>query len=196
MKLFCYGDSNTYGYDPRSFLGDRYSSEVRWTSLLQRETGWVVVNSGLNGREIPHTSWQMEQFDRLLALYPDFDLLAVMLGGNDLLQNGSFTAVDVAGRMEGFLRHLCKKLPSASLLLLAPPPMRRGAWVTEERLLRESALLGPAYAALASRLGVPFADSGQWNIELVFDGVHFSEKGHRAFAEGMRLHGLHAAASF
>ena len=29
MKILCIGDSNTYGYDPRSYLGDRYPAEVR-----------------------------------------------------------------------------------------------------------------------------------------------------------------------
>ena len=53
MKLLCFGDSNTYGYDPRSFLDDRYPAEVRWTDALARDTGWTVLNMGQNGREIP-----------------------------------------------------------------------------------------------------------------------------------------------
>ena len=32
-----------------------------------------------------------------------------------------------------------------------------------------------------------FADAGQWGVDLLFDGVHFSEAGHWAFAEGLRL---------
>lgn len=38
---------------------------------------------------------------------------------------------------------------------------------------------------LARRMGTAFADAGQWNIELTYDNVHFSEAGHRAFAEGI-----------
>ena len=30
MKVICYGDSNTYGYDPRSWLGGRYDADSRW----------------------------------------------------------------------------------------------------------------------------------------------------------------------
>jgi len=29
-KLILFGDSNTYGYDPRGFLGGRYPEKVRW----------------------------------------------------------------------------------------------------------------------------------------------------------------------
>ena len=36
MRLICFGDSNTYGYDPRSFFGGRYPG--RWTDLLAENT--------------------------------------------------------------------------------------------------------------------------------------------------------------
>ena len=32
--ILCYGDSNTYGYDPQSPLGGRYPSQVRWPDQL------------------------------------------------------------------------------------------------------------------------------------------------------------------
>lgn len=186
MRLLCFGDSNTYGYDPRSFLGDRYSADVRWTEVLARATGWTVFNAGVNGREIPHRPYELEQAARLLADCAPLDALAVMLGSNDLLQNASFTAGDVAGRMEIFLRYLLERQPPKIVLLIAPPPMRPGAWVTEPRLLVESAQLASAYQALAGRLGVFFGDAGPLEIELLFDGVHFSEAGHRTFARGVQ----------
>lgn len=36
----CFGDSNTYGYDPRGYFGDRYGAEDRWPDLLAKQTGW------------------------------------------------------------------------------------------------------------------------------------------------------------
>ena len=185
MKLLCFGDSNTYGYDPRSFFGERYDRNTRWTGLLEQETAWEIVNAGRNGREIPHTPRQRQQAVEEIGCYDGFDLLAVMLGGNDLLQNPDFGVKEVTTRMEAFLRFLMAA-GYPFLLLIAPSPMQQGTWVTEERLVRESAALGAEYEALAGRLGIPFADSGRWGIEVLFDGVHYSEKGHRAFAEGMK----------
>lgn len=166
MRLVCFGDSNTYGYDPRSPLGERYSQP--WTRLLRQP----VVELGQNGREIPAVPGILSS-----VLHPD-DLLVVMLGSNDLLCRPQFTAADTAARMERFLR----SLPPCSVLLIAPPPMCRGTWVTEERLLRESAALSSAYRQLAGRLGICFADAGAWDVELSFDGVHFTQSGHRTFA--------------
>lgn len=186
MKLLCFGDSNTYGYDPRSCFGGRYPAEVRWTDVLAQATGWEVLNAGQNGREIPRRAGELAQADRLLAECGPLDILTVMLGTNDLLQSPAMTAGGATERMADFLRRVLERRPPETVLLIAPPPMRRGAWVTDERLVRESAALADAYAALAADLGVRFADAGQWGVELVFDGVHFSEAGHRAFAQGLR----------
>lgn len=52
MKVICHGDSNTFGYDPRSWLGGRYDAGSRWVDILAAETGWTVSNWGENGREM------------------------------------------------------------------------------------------------------------------------------------------------
>ena len=51
--VVCFGDSNTYGYDPRSLLGERYPKSVRWTGILDSSGSWSVTCCGQNGREIP-----------------------------------------------------------------------------------------------------------------------------------------------
>ena len=174
MRLVCFGDSNTYGYDPRSFLGGRYPKEHIWTHLLAELSGLEVVNLGQNGREIPAGAGSLS------GLLRQDDLLIVMLGSNDLLCHSHFTAGDVTARMEEFLN----ALPPCRVLLVAPPPMKQGAWVTEERLLRESAALAGTYKALARRLRIGFADAGQWSLELTSDGVHCAVAGHRTVAGG------------
>ena len=77
MNIICFGDSNTYGYDPRGYFGGRYDTDCRWVDILAAETGWAVCNIGQNGREIPSAA---------PAFPDDTDLLIVMLGTNDLLQ--------------------------------------------------------------------------------------------------------------
>lgn len=177
MKVLCYGDSNTYGYDPRSFFGDRYSPEVRWVDLLGAETGWETVNAGQNGREIPKKEHELCcACEEICAKATD--LVIIMLGTNDLL-NGA-DAVTTAERMERFLQTLL--LLDQRLLLVAPPPMREGEWTGEAGLLQESASLAYRFRSLATRLDILFVDSGEWGIELCFDGVHFSENGSRQFA--------------
>ena len=44
-------------------------------------------------------------------------------------------------------------------------------------------LLGELYKAVADSNGCRFADAGEWDIDVTFDGVHFSPEGHKRFAE-------------
>ena len=172
MNVICFGDSNTYGYDPRSWLGGRYDADSRWVDILAAETGWTVRNMGVNGREIPPTAPDIP---------PGTDLLIVMLGSNDLLQGHS--PEEAAGKLEHFLSGL--SLPRDKTLLIAPPPMQPGGWVPSRQLIDDSRTFAHCCRGLAERLGVRFADAGDWNIPMAYDGVHFTEQGHQAFAAGL-----------
>ena len=185
-RIICFGDSNVYGYDPRSWLGDRYPAEVRWTGLLA-EAGWQVDNEGFNGQEIPTAQWEQEYWRSLLCRAAAPDWVLVMLGGNDLLCHPGFAAEDVARRMDTMLRQLLAVTDRdrTRLLLVSPPPMVPGTWITEPRLIRESARFAACYRRVAEDLDIDFADAGQWGIDLAFDGVHFLPQGHRRFADGL-----------
>lgn len=172
MRLVCFGDSNTRGYDPRSYLGSLYDRENRWVDILGDSTGCDVLNWGDNGREVPKTA---------VSFPEDAQLLIVMLGTSNLLQGMSVE--ETARRMEGFISGL--SLEREKLLLIAPPPMVPGQWVQSAELIQASKDLARAYGELAERLGIFFADAGLWDVSMAYDGVHFTEQGHRAFARGL-----------
>ena len=172
MKVICFGDSNTYGYDPRSYFGGRYDADSRWVDILAAETGCPISNMGQNGREIPSSA---------PSFTADTDLLIVMLGINDLLQGRS--PEQAAKKMEHFLSGI--SLDRKKILLIAPPLVALGAWVPNQQLIDDSHTFAQLCQALAERMGIRFADAGKWNIPLAYDGVHFTEQGHRAFATGL-----------
>ena len=165
MKIICYGDSNTFGYDPRGPFGGRFDHP--WPEQLALLSGWQVINQGENGREIPKTA---------VSFPEDTALLIIMLGTNDLLQFWSPAAA--CAKMEAFL-----KTVTVPVLLLAPPPMTIGAWVEDEDLINDRCTLAEHYQGLAQRLEIPFCDPGQWNLPLAFDGVHLTQEGHTVFAQ-------------
>ena len=184
-RLLCYGDSNTYGYDPRSYLGGRYPKSVRWTALLDAE-GWEVINQGENGRSIPQLDQEIKTAVQTI-LSAKTEAAVIMLGSNDLLQCPGLTAENCGGQMERFLTSFLAETPATlKIALVAPPPMELGAWVSDPRTIEASSRLAECYEAVAHRLGIAFADAGAWNVGLAYDGVHFSEEGHLAFAKGMR----------
>lgn len=172
MNVICFGDSNTYGYDPRGYFGGRYDADSRWVDILAAETGWTVCNMGQNGREIPVSA----------PVFPaDTDLLIVMLGVNDLLQGWS--PAQAAERLEHFLSGIA--LGRKKLLLIVPPPMTLGEWVPSQHLIDDSRAFARLCRALAEQMEIRFSDAGKWDIPLAYDGVHFTEQGHKAFAAGL-----------
>lgn len=183
--LLCYGDSNTYGYDPRSYLGGRYPKSVRWTGVLNA-SGLKVVNEGQNGRLIPRLDLEIKTAAGVVCR-SKAETIVVMLGSNDLLQCPGLSTESCGTRMEEFLAALLRKVQvGLKVLLVAPPPMTEGAWVSDPRTLEASRRLAGCYETVAHRLGIDFADAGTWGVGLTYDGVHFSEKGHLAFAKGIR----------
>ena len=179
MRLLCFGDSNTYGYDPRSYFGSRYDAPNRWVDLLAAKTGWELLNAGQNGREIPRRTHELQQVQQLLNLSGPVDAMLIMLGDNDLLQGASVEAV--TARMKAFLAqlpHTCGKI-----ILVSPPPLKPGTWIANPQTLKDVRSLALCYQTLAEQSGINFISTLDWNLELTFDGVHFSEKDHALFAE-------------
>ena len=167
MNILCFGDSNTFGYDPRDYFGGCY--DAPWPRILAEQSGWIIQNQGQNGREIPRHPVDFPK---------DIGLLIIMLGTNDLLQGNSVETT--VQRMESFLQSM--DLEKKKLLLIAPPTMKLGVWVPTQRLIEASKELIHAYHDLSQRLEIRFVSADDWNIPLAFDGVHFTEDGHRAFA--------------
>ena len=170
MKVICLGDSNTYGYDPRSYFGERYEAQCRWVDLLATKTEWLIYNKGMNGREVPHNP---------IPISDDIDLLVIMLGTNDLLQGRQPNVI--SDRMNCFLEQIHFK----NVLLISPPWLQLGAWVSGRELVEASKMLSELYYELAQKRHLMFVDAAEWNVDILFDGVHFSEAGHRAFADGL-----------
>ena len=196
-KVFFYGDSNTYGYDPAFYTGGRYPRRSRWTTLLAErlEGTWEVAADGMPGRMIPRAGRGTDMvLDSWRAEMP-VDLIAVMLGTNDLLSMKTPDASATAAKMENLIRGAQESL-AVKILLIAPPQIRftdpsctnpfvRGSNAYEWECLEESRLLARYYRNIAVRRDLFFADASSWEPELAFDGVHLTERGNAVFAKEM-----------
>jgi lysophospholipase L1-like esterase len=196
-SILCYGDSNTWGYNPVS--GKRHNYENRWTSIMQKKLGdeYLVIPEGLNGRT---TVWEdpIELHKNGAAYLPPcleshkpLDLVIIMLGTNDLKQRFSLPAVDIAAGV-GVLVDIVKKsgcgpvspdkntengdaVSSPEVLVLIPPEVRKLSNFAEMFTgAREKSLKFPAaYASMAEERGVSFLDIGRDVRFSDADGIHF-----------------------
>ena len=90
MNVICFGDSNTYGYDPRGYFGGRYDAGSRWVDILAEETGWTVCNIGQNGREIPAAAPTFPAGTDLLIVMLDKDLRVVEIEYPEIMTMSEF----------------------------------------------------------------------------------------------------------
>lgn len=188
-KILFYGDSNTYGYDPADWQTFRYPPEQRWTSILADLLGesWMVIPEGMNGRQLPELPFDRKWLTPLLDRLDAGDVFAVMLGTNDLLVTLDPRAEEAIQKMRAFLLFLKEYAAGREILVTAPPHIGR-ADVRDpllKRYFEESLRMNEGFRQLAAESGVHFADAAGWGIELTGDRVHFSESGHRRYAEKM-----------
>ena len=178
-RILCFGDSNTWGYDSRSFFGDQYPSDIRWTGRL-RQSGYEALNYGQNGMCVPEGASLGWVLDLAKENCPA-DAVTVMLGSNDLLRMDR--AEEIGARMENLIKGLKEYISSRTILLTAPPVLRPGIWVSDAKAIMESGRLAEVYRGIADKEQTAFADASEWEIEVLPDGVHFSPSGHALFAE-------------
>lgn len=209
MKIICYGDSNTYGYDPRLGSSGRLAKNERWTGILDSESDLEIANEGMCGRCIPSSTAEFNSLKKILRQHSDADMLIIMLGSNDLFMTRNATAEIIADKMQNMLVNVPEltrwKSQSAveledpapasgkRILLVCPPaPSDRAIFFemigipvsqTAERAARIMKELPEKLAAVAAAYGLEFADATKWNISCLFDGLHFSEEGHKALAK-------------
>lgn len=180
MKLLCYGDSNTYGYDPRGPIPGRYDADCRWCDLLAKDTLWTVINGGENGRIVPEPAWGYTDLKRMLAESAPVDAMCIMLGTNDVLISSRMDVTPIVKRMEALLDFLQNGWPMMKLVLITPPPIDIPEFPEARQKLET---LIAAYKELADRRKLGFISNHSWEIPLAYDGAHFSQRGHQVFAE-------------
>jgi lysophospholipase L1-like esterase len=184
--ILCYGDSNTWGYDPAT--QERYGHEQRWTRRLQAllGAGYWVIEEGQNGRTTVHDDPVEGNRNGLTYLLPcleshkPLDLVVLMLGTNDLKLRMSKTSQDIARSVGRLVKHIqtSESGPgngAPKVLIIAPPPLGKLTDFSESFSggSEKSRTLGAQYRIVASERGCAFLDAGTVIRSSDVDGIHF-----------------------
>ncbi len=198
ISVLCYGDSNTYGYDPKTC--GRYPNDKRWTTLLGEMLGgrYEVISEGLNGRttayDRPGAVWKngASSLTACLGTHKPVDYVIIMLGTNDCDKELGLSARDIADGMETLVKIVEDETPALQgyvpEIIVAAPAAIQGdidqspfADKLTPESVQKSVEIGPLYKEIAERHGVRFADATS-GIEVSADCEHLTEAGHRQIA--------------
>ena len=192
--ILCYGDSNTYGYDPVSGL--RHPPDIRWTGRLKQilGPGFRVIEEGCNGRttmyDYPDESWKngLYHLRPCLNSHKPLDVVILMLGTNDLKE-----VAENAGRLAAVIQEfMAEKQESVPKIILVAPP-RIGPGITSspfkdeftENAVAKSEEFSVYYRQEAARRGCVFFDASQYVQPSREDSLHLMPECHAALAEGL-----------
>lgn len=198
-RIVCYGDSNTWGYNP---IGGRYASDVRWPGVLQDCLGreeFLVLEEGLCGRTTAHDSDYNPYYNGLEGLgytllsKAPIDLVICMLGTNDLHQHHVY-------HFYKGLSLLAYNLKNANVMYPCPVPIytsNRGSKV----LLVSPIHIGASYAdkndsfignkykesyefalyteRIANELDLEWIDASLYAEPSEIDGLHMNSESHK-----------------
>jgi lysophospholipase L1-like esterase len=196
--VLCYGDSNTWGYDPATRA--RYPPHVRWTGVLAARLGadFRVVEEGLNGRT---TRWDdpiepgrngLTYLRPCIESHQPLDAMVIMLGTNDLKRRFNLSASDIAqsaAALADMARRFAQTPEGSQLkvLLVAPPAV---STLTDFDQLfdgarEKSRQFSHYYRMSAGRQQLPFFDAGSVIVSSEKDGIHFDADEHCKLGEAL-----------
>ena len=203
-RIICFGDSNTWGYDP--VTGERYDENTRWTMRMQKILGdeYQVIEEGQNGRTIAcEDPWEwgnkkgMDYALPMVESHRPFDLLIIMLGSNDLKKKFNLPAGDIAGSLKTMLMHLksflkykCNMNPK--ILIVSPVWLgenigqsRFAEFFDGEAAVANSKRLAFWYEAAARLFECDFFDAASVAKAGTEDSLHLEAESHEALAEAL-----------
>jgi len=199
-NILCFGDSNTWGYDPATKT--RFSRDTRWTGLLQKYLGndYYIVEEGLNGRttnvdekeeyNLGYFRKNRSSLDLLPAIieshYP-LDLIVVMLGTNDLKSNFNRSSNQIAEDMKLVCQTIINNeyFNSKSLLLVSPTHIEENSDIILDSFIntnKKAMALASLYENISKELGVEFLDASKIVKTNTIDGIHWDANQHNDFA--------------
>ncbi|HPE60930.1 MAG TPA: SGNH/GDSL hydrolase family protein [Thiolinea sp.] len=207
-RILCFGDSNTWGYDPET--GDRFDHHTRWPRHMAGllGSGFEVIEEGMNGRT---TVWDDVVEDHMSGLryltpclrsHKPLELVLIMLGTNDLKDRFNVTAFEIAKSVERLVQVIKASATgpgqqAPAVLLIAPPPLvdspggGNPGFSPRCQGMEKSRAFACCYAARATESGCYFFDAGSVIATSPVDGVHLSAESHRilgaALAAQVRL---------
>lgn len=192
-KILCYGDSNTYGYNPAD--GSRFDENIRWTALLQKSLGsdYEIIEEGACDRtgfvdnDKGFLFSTQRHFPKIISKTKDVDLLILWIGSNDLQFKYDISFHQIERGLEKLILEAKSKIKR---IILIPPVILDDNVLDgyfnfqfNKTSISKSKKAGKTYKKLAQIYHCMFFDINEFTKPSSIDGLHYDKNEHKIIAD-------------
>ena len=192
-KILCYGDSNTYGFIPKSC--GRYEKNERWTGILSELLpDYEVIEEGLNNRMGFFKSPEGlkycggEYLSVYLQNHRDLDMCIIALGTNDAQ---FFYNLDEKAVLDGLkvLTDSVREVNKNTKIIIIPPVkitenLLNGIFVMQfdMKSIERIENVFPQFKDFAEKNNCLYFDFNEFVTPSELDGIHYTQESHKIIA--------------
>lgn len=191
-RVLCFGDSNTYGFNPED--GTRFSKDIRWAGRLKHMAAknFEIVEAGCNNRTAFSDNPQGDEFSgyRVISRYLEkhYDIIILAIGINDLQKFYGVSVPEFKVGFEKFVRLVKVYTPDSKILLLAPSKLKKCilngyfGQLFDEISIEKSLKLDVIYKEVANDCGCELLNLNDVTESSDIDGLHYTKEQHEKVA--------------
>lgn len=197
-NILCFGDSNTWGYNPEN--KQRYPWGIRWTGRLQEkllEDEIHIIEQGLCGRTTIFEDISRPDrngvvtLDKIFETKNEIDFVILMLGTNDCKTYYGNSEKEIAGGVDRCLDLILRHIAPEKVLLVSPIQLGEEVWKEEydpefcTRSVQVSKRLKDEYEKIARKRKTHFLAASEYAVPSKADQEHMDVTGHNNLAEAI-----------
>lgn len=194
-KILCFGDSNTFGYNPNN--GSRYNENSRWTGILKNlcKNNYEIIEAGCNNRTAFSNNPNGIQFTGYKVL-PEYlkeiyDTIIFAIGINDLQKFYNPTLEEFETGIENLIKKIRESLPNCNIIILSPSHITENIlnsnfrFMFNQTSIEKSKQITPIYEKIANEYNCKFLDLNKIVIPSKIDGLHYDIEEHKKIAQSI-----------
>lgn len=194
-KILCFGDSNTFGYNPHN--GSRYDENSRWTGILKNlcKEKFEIIEAGCNNRTAFSNNPEGVQFTgyKILSEYLKefYDIIIFAIGINDLQKFYNPTLKEFETGIENLIKCIKENLPNNNLIILSPSHITENIlnsnfrFMFNQTSIEKSKQITPIYEKIANKYNCKFLDLNKIVTPSEIDGLHYEIEEHKKIAQSI-----------
>lgn len=194
-KILCYGDSNTYGYNPET--GGRFDKNSRWSGILSQilEPDFTIIEEGMNNRtgffKNPEGIKQSgsEYLSIFLQNNHDIDICILSLGTNDTQIFYNIDRETTKIHIQKLINDLKEANPQIKIIIIPPVKITTDilssgfSILFNKNSITKIENIFPAFKETSVENNCYYFDFNEFCQPSKFDGLHYTTESHRIIAD-------------